>query len=323
MSRHETLRIVGGAVAAAIAVVGIFAACSSSSSGGDGRGGQGDAAYEAAGQIDGGGSEPDAGPAGDAGGGPANPAHVGTVDVVQYVLPQQTQWSVFADFQSNAIVDAGPDPRRTCATTIAGDCTLVVCSPVDAAAPQPLPAPIKVSAGPVTFKGGMLPPGTTVYPVDGGQYQGSLGEAGVAVKNGDVISVSAMGDTVPAFSNLSVVAVPTFTVTSPACDGGIDCGAIDRSQDIVFAWNGIPAGTMQLNFFTTSTDPVSYSATCRFPASKGMGTLSTALLSKFPSPAGVEFELESHNESIAVVGDYSVTFSFVGNYVDGTYMITK
>ncbi len=293
------------------AALGVFAACSSSSSSGDTTDG---ATGSEVGALD--------APAGDASSGgdatsdaadgapKTNPAHVGRIVFTQFTPPGQ--WHAGAMFTADA---SAPDASDGCTRTKQGTCVLQVC----ATPPPPLGTPGSVTPGDIALSGGTIPAGTKLLAVDGGGNL-DVGSTGTVVANGDVLLASAPGSAeVPAFS-LSVAAMPTYTVTSPACDGG--CPGLDRSKDFALKWTGLTAGTLHVALIYSNSPP-DYSITCEFVAAAGQGVVPSTLLSELPATANIQLEAVSRNETNAVVGDYGVTFDFSGDYFDRVIPIAK
>lgn len=99
---------------------------------------------------------------------------------------------------------------------------------------------------------------------------------------GEVLSVSASGGTVPAFSDKSIVAPSILTQTAPVC--AIDtCPAFDRLTPLAVAWAGGPHGTVYVDLTTLRPGGEVQNVQCWFKASDGRGTIGTDMLANLSS----------------------------------------
>jgi hypothetical protein len=175
-----------------------------------------------------------------------------------------------------------------CKVSTLGACKVYECSfpadggTVDAGSEAPL------SAGTLSVTGTEVDGGVSLMPSDGGLYEFSTNSRLWA--DGALLTVSASGGTVPAFSQ-SITAPGAATVSAPACPQA-DCGSFSRTADVSVAWTG--GGSVQANVSSSL-----------FPGSSGQmtGTLMTATCTFTSSPGAIPAAV------IAKAGAHSAGFS--------------
>ena len=127
-----------------------------------------------------------------------------------------------------AVFDGTPVASADCqVTTVYGACVVYTC-PSDAGAGA------SPGAGTLSFAAPSLEGGVSVDAGAGGLYEQAL--PGPVFFPGDMLTVTATGDVVPAFGPQTVVAPGAITLTSPTLDGG--ALAVPTSSDLGFAWTG-------------------------------------------------------------------------------------
>ena len=230
-------------------LVSLCLACSSSGGGGTGggSGGAGTGGGSGAGGGTGGGS---------AGGSEALSATVTLIQNCSTTMMNETCTSSMSSYFASAPQAAS----SACTRTMMGDCDVTVCS-LDAGVVMPAPA---VSAGTVTVTGTKA--GTLTQVFDGGYA--NLTAMNKLWDGGEMLSVSASGATVPAFSNQTLMAPGPIALTSPACAAGM-CGALSRSAPLNVTWTSGSATGTRLTLSSARVGDRSARIQCNFSATSG------------------------------------------------------
>jgi len=193
-----------------------------------------------------------------------------TVASAQFDLVEQAAWDALSKGQSC--------PRETY-----GACVLTKCSG-EAMEPDPnLPAPTSVDrldAGTITVTadaGGFSSTGTPTSVNHGYSFdsKGSLG-------GGELVTMSASGGRVPAFSGKVQLPLAPFLLT-PAVEGtqGAVAVPVSRTADFTFSWDARGASDrLELVVVYPSDGSVSPRLSCTFDASAGTGTFQVGALSQ-------------------------------------------
>jgi len=171
--------------------------------------------------------------------------------------------------------------RDDCGTVQVGPCSIRACEPDWYG--------LAVSAGKLAIDS--TPPfAMGPYPSDNYVfYTGSSDQPAFAP--GEMRSLSATGDAVPAFSTSLVAPMPAV-VTAP--NAALTIG----SGDLQIAWQG-GSGFLEVDFTATLRR-----ARCRFDASLGAGVIPADALYREP---GETFTFETSNDSVTTVNDWTVT----------------
>lgn len=251
----------------------------SASAGDDGATINGGASNHASGS--GGGSGTGATSGGPTGTGGANnsQADIGTLQIARFLTP--TPGSTVASAQFDLVEQAAWDALsngQSCPRETYGACVLTKCSG-EAMEPDPNhPAPTSVDrldAGTITVTadvGGFSSTGTPTNINHGYSFdsKGSLG-------GGELVTMSASGGRVPAFSGKVQLPLAPFLLT-PAVEG--TPGAVDvpvsRTADFTFSWDARGASDRLVVYLSSESPRLS----CTFDASAGTGTLQVGALSQ-------------------------------------------
>lgn len=191
----------------------------------------------------------------------------------------------------------------TCTTTTLPDpnCTWVHCTGDLGGTPT---ATVE-SAGVITITGGTKT--VTLMPDTMNAYPQFFDGATAAWSAGAMITISAAGGTVPAFSATLAAPMPV-TLTSPTQDAGTF--TIDRASPLALAWTGGTAGQVTITIAgpepmgATSIDNI----TCGFPAASGAGSVPVEALMKLSAGStGAALGVAVAEKKIVTAGQYAVT----------------
>jgi hypothetical protein len=177
-----------------------------------------------------------------------------------------------------------------CASHDTNGCRVSSC-PTQAATPMPN------SAGTITIGGGAQP--VTLMPRANGSYVPFQDSTHLIWSGGQMLTVMATGDVVPAFSQ-TIVGPDSVSLTSSVPI------TIDRSRDLTVTWTAATNGEVEIDFF--NLDPggaTDSSASCSFPASAGTATVSSAVLTQISTGKG-SMVMYSKSEQTTVSGDWLV-----------------
>ena len=266
---------------ALFALVGLAAVgCGDDGSGGSATGG----AATGGASSGGGGADGGAGGAGGSGGAGAGGA-AAEPQTGEVFLSSGDFSVVAASFQNNADLN--------CTTTVLGDCTLSMCTPITT----------RVSAGTVTVT---APSATfTLEPNDNNFYP-FQNAGGPLWQDGESIEVEGTGADVPAFSG-SVVG-PAFVDFSQPDLTGLDKLVLDTSVDLPIAWTGGTGGklvvSLLLQYPTNST-----TLACSFPADAGQGVMPASALGMLVKPATGLFSIDTSNTTSLSVDNAAITIT--------------
>jgi hypothetical protein len=167
------------------------------------------------------------------------------------------------------------------------------------------------SAGDVTIAG-TLADGGIKLTYASGHYNAFSGSSKLW-NAGDILTLSAAGSTVPAFSGKTVTAPGNITLTSPSC-ASFNCGTISRSADLSVTWTG--NGPVNAQLFTASAAE-SVSISCTFPTSPGTVT-ANAMGKLLPAHTG-SLTVSPSSSTTFSAGDYQVSFTANGAGAVGTF----
>ena len=243
-------------------------------------------------------------------GGSSSTAKVGFVGVTSFATEVS---GFFVDSVSATFFDGpGYSNGKGCKLEVAGACTTIVCDFTNGGDVAPPPGAFQ-SAGAITITG-TTPPFALDF--DGGMMQylvtPKVPNDKLLFAGGDLITVTAAGGDVPAFSG-SVVAPTPLTVTSPTL-GGV---TVDTTKDLVFTWTGSSVGKASFYVSTTTTTGGTVTSSswagCAFDASASTGTIPKAALAKLEKTSGTKTTGNIGgglgNQVDVVAGDHTIHFN--------------
>jgi hypothetical protein len=141
-----------------------------------------------------------------------------------------------------------------------------------------------------------------LIPVPGNGYISVSGLTNNLVSVGDILTFSATGAGVPAFT--VTVPAPSIDLQSPALPSNMPF-ALDRGADLVFTWNSGGVGDLGVSF----TDPTYNGVSCAFPAAAGTGTIPKAAFAALaPSSAGV-FSISAVASDVLETDGWTISMS--------------
>jgi hypothetical protein len=244
------------------------------------------------------------------GGGSDGPAKTGLVSLAVNCIDAGTKTicggSVIAGFYTRS-----GSTGISCTHTTVGACTVDDCDNGD--------------GGMVTFTSDSAADLTLAGTLADGGVKMTFGSSGYSPYDfqgrlwnpGDMITLSAAGATVPAFSGKTITGPGDLIVTSPNC-GGSDCGSLSRSADLNVAWTGNP-GNVNV-FLNSANDTRNVTVNCNFASSPG--TISaTAMAKLIPDDAGASNDIEIFptGELDFNAGEYAVRFVATGTGVESSF----
>ena len=161
-----------------------------------------------------------------------------------------------------------------CTVTAAGACAYYAC--------PSLMEEMGVRAGTLEVSG-VWPTPTMVEPSCYSNFYPDEGFSPGAFAEGQTLTVSASGATVPAFGPQSIVAPGLALLTTPAISPDAGATSISTSADLPIAWTGGQAGdTMLLEIAGLDSSASTYSyMSCSWDAAAGQGTIPAAVLKPF------------------------------------------
>jgi hypothetical protein len=199
----------------------------------------------------------------------------------------------------------GTEPGMNCSTKVEDSCTIALC-PIPDEVPRTDVPPTDL-AGTITLAGGRLSdPGATLEFKDT-QYFRNFSPTGL-LTSGDTVSVSASGQTVPAFTNQTVQVPEAMALKTPRRANG-ETFTVDRSKALTLSWDNRGVGTVDVEFWSTIPGQGRLKAWCRFPVSAGAAEVSPRVLSEFPSNSSGLFFFGASNTSVFRAGDYEVSLT--------------
>jgi len=181
-----------------------------------------------------------------------------------------------------------PAVANHCSSSVVGPCSVTVCN----GGTSPGTATSFDSAGTLIVTGSRIDGGVEVGPFfEDNAYTAQWEEP--AYQAGDVLTFSATGATVPAFSNRSIAAPSAITLTGPAAPTAGMRYPINRASPLVVSWTGGTTGEVAIQLssailpgpgvtVTSSTEVV-----CRAPASGQTLTVPAAALAPLNTTLGL------------------------------------
>jgi hypothetical protein len=211
------------------------------------------------------------------------------------------------DFTASAAFYAtAPDTSlpAQCTSTVQGSCTFTLCSSTPTYGPYAY-----LSAGTISVIGGTPPTTYSMSPTATNTYTYGPTGTDTVFDDGDMLTVSGTGATIPAFSqSMTLPGIPT--VTAPATSG-----SFPRSTDLTVSWSGADhLGTIFTEIYETAPYEV---LSCTVPATDSTGSVAmpTALLQMMT--AGPSFlVVDGFSTTTANVGDRPTTFAIGVNLLD-------
>jgi hypothetical protein len=183
-----------------------------------------------------------------------------------------------------------------CAQRTEGPCTVKVCQ-ADAGT-----APVAVSAGDVTASGGTGAP-IVAHASSSASYSAGLPMPASRWHAGDMVTISAAGDTVPAFS----VMLPfpsALAMTTPAAPGN-SFPPFDHTMDLAFTWSPTTGSNDAHIVIQQSRPDAGVTVACRFDRSAGTGTVPAAAMSDL-QPGMAIVVAEAQNAQTVMAGGFAV-----------------
>jgi hypothetical protein len=262
------------------------------------RGGSGGQAGAEAGNS---GSD-DAGAAG-AAGEPENPAG-GSITIAAL---HESDATFFTQTTAGFWAPSAPTPG-TCLYDPAGDCTIVTCpstsssAAAPAAAKSPDAGAISLTCSAESYDKTLSPDGNGAYATDA--------DRSVTFQAGDVVSIHATGDEVPAFTTTMTAPTPLVidTTNFPARDQN-HMIPVNPKQDLVLTFqHGKPGVNVQVDGYGVAGNPTFTSVSCLVDSSRGTLTIPARALTSLSSLGFVDFI--TVGTTSVTVGDYPVTLLF-------------
>lgn len=220
---------------------------------------------------------------------PTNGSKTGLVGVFSGASSQSdVGYSVSAGFVARP--DAAPGVY---VESMVGPCVIKTFSE-----PEVFGQKIAGSAGDVIVEGGLVP--VTLSPDARNLYAKRESTAVDLYEGGETVTISATGDTVPAFTTelLAPSHVDITLPIQPADDAPLP---LDRTADLVLTWDDGGFGELVVLLGDPTT-----SITCKFPTAAGTATIPSAALQKLaPSSLGF-FLMEPASRKDLVVGEWTV-----------------
>jgi hypothetical protein len=200
----------------------------------------------------------------------------------------------------------------TCATTI-GNCTIIDCT--YATSNQDAAVPSQYSAGDVTLTAASG--GSAVMSYDDSKAAYPEPFKSIPLVGGDMVQVSAAGDTIHPFST-SILVPNEVVLTAPV--GNQNVFTIDPSVDLTLTWtNGNAGSTIQVQ--AGSYEPASNSyqeVICEFDAAAGTATIPASALAHLGSLENGSFGVYPRTVTTAECDNASVKIYATGSYTGGT-----
>jgi hypothetical protein len=224
------------------------------------------------------------------GGSDAGPLLTGSISFIQ----------VAGTFSFYAIFQPAPSSTAGCTASTSGACTLTVCP----SAPMPQPG---ANAGTISFSGGSIPAGAAL---PGPSYEYST--SGSLAAQGDTLSVSATGGTVPAFGPQSVVVPAAITLTAPTVGNPT---LIPTSSDLAVAWTGGQNGATMA--FGGGSNDGTTRFECTWTATAGQGTVPQAILAGLTGMSG-QIGWEQYPTVTFTAGAYTISISAAVDQLSAT-----
>lgn len=223
------------------------------------------------------------------GGAPALGSKTGQIGVFSGATSQsEVGYSVTAGFVERPDASPGVFVEST-----VGPCAIKTFSTPEVFGPK-----IAESAGDVTITGGAVP--LTLTPDGMNKYAKQKSTTVDLHAGGETLTISATGATIPAFTR-DLVAPSYLDVTSPVQPANNDPLPLDRTQDLVFTWNGGGTGEFVVLLGDSAT-----SMTCKFPTTPGTATVPAAALSMLEPGSHGLFLMQAASTEVVTAGDWTV-----------------
>ncbi len=202
-----------------------------------------------------------------------------------------------------------PDQSIVSTTTV-GPCVVQVLGSGSA------PVETDESAGTVQLTGGAKT--IKLTPANDATYTTTQSSTASLWTGGETLTLSADGGpdgAVPAFST-TVVAPSKITITSPALPSSSGSMNVPRNAPWIGTWSGASSGSVVI-YFDVTDGANAYTATCKFDASAGTGTVPAAAFASFPAGSG-SFNFYVETSAAPVVPGWSIHFNASSAVVDAT-----
>lgn len=159
--------------------------------------------------------------------------------------------------------------------------------------------PTSVDAGVITITGGKVP--VTLTPNAMSAYPVVSDGANDLFDGGEMITITAAGGTIPAFTGtlLASVGVDVTLPLEPPNKGPLP---VDRTSDLVFTWNNGGPGDVILFL----NDGLGTRVGCTFSSAAGKGTVPKAALAKLSAGAKGSFGLAALTLKTVTAGSWSI-----------------
>jgi hypothetical protein len=232
---------------------------------------------------------------------PTGPTKTGRISVGQTITIINSS-EYYSSYATAMFTETQAGGAGGCTTTHIGSCDVYDCAldkTVDAGSVR------YAGAGDVDVTGGF-----TDYSLStsAGSYQ-TVSSQQLLYQGGTVLTVSATGDEVPAFSNKTIT-VPTapFTVQSPSFASTL---SLPRTQGLAVAWSGASGRSVKVNVSTIQQNVRSVSIACTFSGSAGSGSVPASGMGKLlhtSSSVTGSLYVSAPVETTFAAGQWSITF---------------
>ena len=216
-----------------------------------------------------------------------------------------------------------PAPVDPACITKVGSCTFSNCAP-------PAGDTTVYSAGDITIAGGSLEAPVSLSFATGaytGYPYGSFPKGGYA--SGDMLSITATGADVAAFSGTTAHAPGTVALVTPtmtraasgdATQGRMGGYTFDTSRDLAIAWTGGTAGS-EVVVVVSNLDDAAHPASlvCTVDATSGVTSVPASLLGGLGSPSSGFFSVYSRAKTTLETDDAAIEVSINGSMTAGTW----
>lgn len=214
-----------------------------------------------------------------------------------------------ASFQTSRLV-GNPPPETPRTRTQVGDCVAEVFGTAPAWTDGGMVV-TQQSAGTVSVAGGART--ITLTPdADGGYAAESSVQPSWA--GGETLTLTASGAAVPSFTT-TIPAPVKMTLSAPDIRSGAMPLVVPRTSDLQLTWTG-GSETVELGLWNQDNQPTAQ-LLCRFPASRGSGTVPAAALQHLRPGTGY-FILQTVSRKTVTAGPFSVSIlAAMGSEVSG------
>lgn len=205
----------------------------------------------------------------------ATPPRYGMVRIASTTVTAGT-----TTINSSAATAVFVDPSQqgaACQRQTQGECTLYSCEGTSFSAPH---------AGAIAISGGTQ--NVSLNPRSDGSYEPYVNSSSNVFPSGQALSLSAAGQTVPAFStNITPMSASPFALTMPDGSRATLVFAVPKAQDYQLTWTALGAGTKVAAELIQNPDSNrSVTLSCVFDGARGNGTFPSALLGRFQTTNG-------------------------------------